>query len=261
MTAAVRKTGEFCWINMLTPQPDEAREFFGKLLGWTYAEMPGMGHLIKVDGRDIGGLFDLDGPNTPPGTPPVIGVMVKVDSADATTEKVKSLGGQAMAPFDVMENGRMAVCHDPNGANFDLWEPKQSPGTDADANHHGGPSWFETLTSDVDRAKKFYADLFGWTSETTPMGDMNYTTFKLGNSFVAGMMAITPEMGTFPPHWGVYFTVNDTDEAARQATELGAAIFVPPQDIPGIGRFCGIVSPQGVRFYAIKYAMQDPSPA
>jgi hypothetical protein len=28
---------------------------------------------------------------------------------------------------------------------------------------------------------------------------------------------------------------------------------VPPRDIPGVGRFCGIVSPQGVVFYAIKY--------
>ena len=38
---------------------------------------------IQVNGHDIGGMFDLDGPNTPPGTPPCIGVMVKVDSADA----------------------------------------------------------------------------------------------------------------------------------------------------------------------------------
>ena len=87
MATGIRKTGEFCWINMLTPQPAEAREFFGKLLGWTYFEMPGMGHGMQVDGRDIGGLFDLDGPNTPPGTPPLIGVMVKVDNADATVRE------------------------------------------------------------------------------------------------------------------------------------------------------------------------------
>ena len=88
MTTGIRKPGEFCWINMLTPQPAEARAFFGKLLGWTYVEMPGMGYRMQVDGSDIGGLFDLTSPNTPPGTPPLIGVMVKVDSADATGEKV-----------------------------------------------------------------------------------------------------------------------------------------------------------------------------
>ena len=37
-------------------------EFFAKVLGWTYFEMPGIGHGMQVDGRNIGGLFDLNGP-------------------------------------------------------------------------------------------------------------------------------------------------------------------------------------------------------
>jgi hypothetical protein len=28
---------------------------------------------------------------------------------------------------------------------------------------------------------------------------------------------------------------------------------VPPRDIPDVGRFCGLASPQGVTFYAITY--------
>ena len=58
----LRKAGEFCWINMLTPRPAEAMEFFAAVLGWTYFEMPGIGHGIQVGGRDIGGLFDLARP-------------------------------------------------------------------------------------------------------------------------------------------------------------------------------------------------------
>ena len=71
MTTGTRKAGDFCWINMLTPNPAQAREFFGKLLGWTYVEMPGMGHRIQVGSRDIGGLFDLESPQTPKGMPPL----------------------------------------------------------------------------------------------------------------------------------------------------------------------------------------------
>ena len=78
--------------------------------------------------------------------------MVKVDSADATCEKVASLGGQAKPAFDIMDQGRMAVCFDPNGAEFDVWEPRRIHGTDVDTTQHGAPSWFETLTTDVDRA-------------------------------------------------------------------------------------------------------------
>ena len=46
MTTGTRRAGDFCWINMLTPRPAEAREFFGALLGWTYGEIPGMGHSV-----------------------------------------------------------------------------------------------------------------------------------------------------------------------------------------------------------------------
>ena len=86
------------------------------------------------------------------------------------------------------------------------------------------------------------------------MPGYEYTTFKLGTAYVAGMMMIAAEQREVRPHWATYFTVRDTDETARTAVKLGAELVVPPQDIPGIGRFCSITSPQGVGFYAIKYA-------
>jgi uncharacterized protein len=254
MTTGARRAGDFCWINMLTPRPADARDFFASLLGWTYAELPGMGHAAKVAGRDIGGIFDLHGPNTPKGLPPAIGVMVKVDSADATVAKVESLGGRTKPPFDIMDQGRMAECFDPTGAEIDLWQPKKGQGTDVDTAHHGAPSWFELLTTDTGRAAAFYAGVFGWVPESMPMPGMTYTTFKLGDAYVAGMMGITPEMGTMPPNWGTYFTVTDVDASARRALELGARLMLPPRDIPAVGRFCGVVSPQGVMFYLITYA-------
>jgi predicted enzyme related to lactoylglutathione lyase len=254
MTTGIRKPGEFCWINMLTPQPDEARVFYGKMLGWTYAELPGMGHLVKVAGHDIGGIFDLHGPNTPPGLPPYIGVMVKVESADATAEKVIALGGKARPAFDITDQGRMSVCFDPNGAEFDIWEPKKGTGTDVDSSVHGAPSWFETLTTDVEAATEFYSSLFGWTPEVQKGPTFDYTTFKKDGTPVAGMMKITPAMGAMRAHWGVYFSVRDADLAFRQAGELGAKICVTMKDIPDIGRFFGMTSPQGVVLYVIEYA-------
>jgi uncharacterized protein len=253
MRTGRRHPGEFCWINILTPRPAEAQEFFGALLGWTYIEIPGMGHRVQVGGRDIGGMWDLAAPNTPPGTPPGIGVMVKVENADATVLKAIELGGKAKPAFDIMDQGRMAECFDPNGAQFDIWEPKKSHGADADSSLRGSPSWYETMTTDVARAAAFYAALFGWKGEVTPMEGFTYTSFRLGDESVAGMMVITPAMGPIPPHWAVYFTVDDVDRTAREALALGAASCVPAQDIPGVGRFCGLASPQGVVFYVITY--------
>jgi predicted enzyme related to lactoylglutathione lyase len=250
MSADARKTGDFCWINILTSQPEEAKKFFSGLLGWTYGDLGGMGSSVKVDGNDIGGLFDLNSPEIPPGTPPVIGVMVKVDDADATAAKAKTLGGRAKDALDIGDNGRMAELFDPNGAEIDLWQPKREQATIADPSHHGVPSWYETYTPDIEAGKKFYTGLFGWTAETMQMPGMEYTVFSLGEKMVAGMMVPMPGM---PHQWVTYFTVNDADETATKASELGGKVFVPPTDIPNIGRFSGITSPQGVSFFVIKY--------
>ena len=253
MTTSVRQTGDFCWINILTAQPEDAKKFFAGLFGWTYGDLGGMGSSVKVDGHDIGGLFDLNSPQTPPGTPPVIGVMVKVDNADAVAAKAKSIGGKAKEAFDIGDNGRMAEVFDPNGAEIDLWQPKGEQATIADPMQHGAPSWYETYTPDVEAGKKFYAELFGWTAQTMPMPGMEYTVFSLGDKMIAGMMAPTPQMGEMPPLWVTYFTVNDADETAKKALELGGSVCVQPTDIPSVGRFCGVVSPQGVMFMALKY--------
>ena len=250
---ATRSPGEFCWINMITPQPADARAFFGTVLGWTFFEMPGMGYGMRVGGRDIGGLFDLNGPNTPPGTPAYVGVMIKVENLESTSAHIIALGGTARPPMEIGPSGRMAVCHDPNGAEFDLWQPLTMHGTDVDASLHGAPSWFETITTDDAGATAFYTSLFGWTPQLTSMGTFSYTSFMLNGAPVAGMMPRQPDMGDMPPDWRVYFSVDDADAAAATAAAHGGTICVPPSDIPNIGRFAGIISPQGVMFYVITY--------
>lgn len=52
-----------------------------------------------------------------------------MDSADAMVEKSKAAGGHVQAgPFDAMRTGRMAICANPTGAPFAIWEGKETPG-------------------------------------------------------------------------------------------------------------------------------------
>lgn len=78
---------------------------------------------------------------------------------------------------------------------------------DVDASVEGAPSWFELMTSGPVRARSFNEALFGCVGEQMPGQAMPYTTFKLGERFVALMMALTPAMQDVPPHWATYFTV------------------------------------------------------
>ena len=65
-------------------------------------------------------------------------------------------------------------------------------------------------------------------------------------------MKIMPEMGPVPPNWLPYFTVEDCDATANKAKATGGKLFMPPTDIPNVGRFSVIQDPQGATFAIIK---------
>ena len=86
---------------------------------------------------------------------------------------------------------------------------------------------FEIPADDVERAKKFYGDLFGWTFET--MGD--YTIIQCGGEPGGGMMKrVMPEQGITN-----YIGVENLDEFAQKAQSLGATVLVPKTPVPAMG--------------------------
>jgi predicted enzyme related to lactoylglutathione lyase len=119
---------------------------------------------------------------------------------------------------------------------------------------HGAASWFELMTTDVESAKKFYRELFGWTTEEYPMEGMTDTVVKAKGEDIGGIMPIPPQAAGTPPYWGVYVTVDDVNATAKLAEKLGAKIIVPPTDIPEVGRFCLLQDRQGAVISAITYA-------
>lgn len=253
MAKGKRRFHDFNWINLMTPELERAASFYASVLGWTYGDGVPRGKLILVDGLPAGALMDLAA--CPPGLPASIGVMIKVEDADAAVARVNALGGQAGPAFDVLENGRMAMCKDPCGGVFNVWQPLSKDGAECDSHAHGAPSWFETLTTDVDAAVRFYTELFGWqTAVEQPTPGAPYTVFKHGGVPIAGAMRFDADkMGGIPPHWATYFAVDDTDGVVRLAKEHGATICLGPLDIPKVGRFALMKSPQGVPFHVLQY--------
>ena len=104
-------------------------------------------------------------------------------------------------------------------------------------------SWNELVTQDPEGSTKFYTELLGWTTETMPMPTGDYTFFNAGDRPAAGM--VKPPKEDAPPAWVSYITVEDVDATVAKAQELGAHLCIPPMDVPGKGRFAGIVDPQG----------------
>ena len=126
-------------------------------------------------------------------------------------------------------------------------QPSHAPGTFC---------WFECGTTDAAAAKKFYTELFGWTTMDVPMpGDAqgHYTLLKIGDEDIAGLYQLAgPQFEGVPSHWATYVTVEDVDQTAERAGTMGGEIVAPPMDIPGVGRFAVVKDPTGATISLFK---------
>ncbi len=239
------------WVDHGTRDLETSNKFYATLFGWEADDQgEDMGHytLMRKGGKTVAGNM----PAMSEEQPSAWVTYVSVDDADTTVDAAKKAGATVFVePMDVADIGRMAVFADPEGAAIGVWQPKTFKGAEL-ANEAGAFAWNELNTRDLPSAKAFYAGVFGWKANDLAMEGMNYTEWKLGDKAVAGMMTM-PDMvpAEVPPHWLVYFGVEDTDASVATAAGLGAATLVPPTDIPP-GRFAVLADPDGAAFAVIK---------
>jgi predicted enzyme related to lactoylglutathione lyase len=241
--------GQFCWIEAATSDLEAATAYYTTLFGWTVEDRPGgdqgIYRLCRIDGKDVTGLYEMsDEERTSRG--PGWNCYVAVDDVDATAKRAEALGGRIIvSPSDVMELGRMAVIGDPSGATVGLWQAGERIGSELE-NDPGSLTWVELQAADVSAASSFYGGLFGWEEEASeyPGGD-TYTTFKVGDSYRAGMIAIPPDAGDWSPAWLPYIETEDVDGLLARSDEIGGTTLVPARSVEGVGRFAVLRDPQG----------------
>src|SRR6185369_12292299 len=175
--------GTFCWIELGTSDNEAAKSFYTQLFGWDYVDNPmgehGVYTMLKLNGKDVGGLYKLMPEMVAQGVPPHWMSYVAVTNADEIADKAKAEGAQVMnGPFDVYTIGRMAVIQDPTGAVFSVWQAKEHKGSGV-TGQAGSLVWNELGTNDTDKAGQFYSNLFGWTRQSFP-GPFDYTVFNNG---------------------------------------------------------------------------------
>jgi uncharacterized protein len=102
---------------------------------------------------------------------------------------------------------------------------------------------FEIPSDDIDRSKKFYNELFGWTIEKLPEESlpegMEYfiisTVDDKGNKALSGGMMKRQN----PQQQGItnYVDVKSVDEYSTKVEQLGGKVMIPKKPVPGMGYF------------------------
>ena len=193
------------------------------------------------------------GPLLNEGQPPAWSWYAATRDADQVARKVEAAGGKVlMAPFDVLDAGRMAVFLDASGTPFSIWQAGTFAGAQV-VTEPGAFSWNELMTRDPEAATEFYGRVLGWAPKVNANPDMPYTEFQVDGRSVAGMMPMIGEAwpADLPDHWMIYFGVADCDASCEQVRSLGGSVSVPPTDVPGVGRFAVVADPTGAFFSVI----------
>jgi predicted enzyme related to lactoylglutathione lyase len=244
--------GTFCWVELQTTDREGAKAFYGELFGWEAEDMPagdaGTYTMLRLDGDEVCGLYEMEAERREQGIPPHWLSYVSVEDADATASRAGALGGKAFGgAFVVGDAGRMAFIQDPTGALLGAWQPRQHIGARR-VYDPGCLGWNELQSREPEAAAYFYAELFDWETETIEEnGEPVYVTIKNAGWSNGGIMPMTDQHGDAPPHWLPYFIVPSCDDAAAKVRELGGEVLTGPLDL-GAGRIAVVGDPQGAAF-------------
>jgi hypothetical protein len=239
------------WVDLTTPDLDAALQFYGGLFGWEFedaGEEAGHYHMAHLRSKRVAGL----GP-TQPGAPPLAYWTTYLTGSDveAHAKAIADAGGRVMfGPMDVMEQGRMLVAADPEGAMFGIWQPQAHTGAQL-VNEDAALTWNQVMTRDVEGAERFYGAVFGFEFESLP-GTEGYRLLKVGGNVVGGIFAMEEGVpADVPPHWLTYFQLDDVDRGFARVRELGGQVLSEPMDTQ-FGRWAAVQDPQGGTFCLIR---------
>jgi predicted enzyme related to lactoylglutathione lyase len=245
--------GTPAWVDLATTDATAARAFYAGLFGWDIQVSPdpqygGYG-IAKTGDQDAAGIGGTQSPDQPAAWSVYIGS----DDLEALAGRVTAAGGTVVAPpFDVGDQGRMAVFTDASGAFISAWQGTQMGGFQTTGANAFG--WAELNARGVDAAVPFYRDVFGWTAKDVGSPEQPYIEFQVDGHSIAGATEMSPMVpAEVPNYWLVYFAVDDVDAIHRRAVETGGAELVAPLDFPG-GRMSIVRDPQGAAFGLMRLA-------
>ncbi|MFH9423009.1 VOC family protein [Streptomyces sp. NPDC017529] len=242
--------GAPCWADVMLPDLEAGKRFYGELFGWTFSEgSPEHGGYTQAfkDGKAAAGLM----PKQDGRMPTAWNVYFATPDAARTSAEILRAGGRIVSEaMPVGDLGTMLVAADPAGAVFGVWQAGTHQGFGA-LGEPGAYVWTSLHTRDPERADPFYEQVFGFEGVTgSPAADERFLPWRLAGQGreIGGRVVIDKDApAEMPPHFTVCFLAADMSDAVQITTRLGGKVAVEPAGTPG-GPFAVLVDNQGAVF-------------
>jgi predicted enzyme related to lactoylglutathione lyase len=233
--------GVTSWVDLESPDLNDAKTLYGGLFGWSFVDAAGPASryaVAQLGGQDVAGI------GSPADGRAAWFTYIAVDDADTAATRIDAAGGHIVAgPTEIGAEGRFALCADPAGVQFRLWQAGERAGAQL-VNQPGGWNFSDLHAADPPASAAFYSQVFGWSFDDLGFATMIrqpgygdhlqatsdpdiYTRqgdFEAPPGFADAIGWLAPAGEDEEPHWHVCFTVADRDATVSAAERLGCTV-------------------------------------
>ena len=119
--------------------------------------------------------------------------------------------------------------------------------------------WADLVTPDPNAARRFYAELFGWTFTSIGSGKGAYALAHIDGAAIAGIVGRANEAGERSrSRWIPFMSVPDVSATEHAVSHAGGKALVATRTIPARGTLALFADPEGAVFGALNSTSGDP---
>jgi predicted enzyme related to lactoylglutathione lyase len=224
----IHHQGKFIWNDLLTEDVAAAKDFYGKLFGWTFEEFDHYA-VIKNNGQSIGGMLLVGEDNETIEEARWVCSLSVADVDEAASLVTEEGGTVYKGPLDMPARGRGALVSDPQGAQLLLLHATGGDPEDKEP-VIGSWLWHELWSDDTEASLDFYQKLAGYDYD----GDKtDYLILLKDEQWRAGIRYVSDLKRGM--RWVPVVRVANTEDTAERIKELGGEVLVGPRPTPSGG--------------------------
>jgi uncharacterized protein len=251
--------GKIIWADLVTPDLQQAEQFYAGLFGWSFAPVAGNSRYVvaMLDGDPVGGLLQRPVPSGQHRQPAWL-TFIAVADVDVVTRTATTHGAKVLSePKTYPKRGRQAVFADPDGAVFAVLASSSGDPEDALA-PTGGWIWSSLLVKNPDQEAKFYHSLFGYDVFDVPSEDNAKHVILSSDDYArAGLNSLPGDSMRRHPHWLNFVRVADAEAASAKAVALGGRVLVEPRMDRHGGKLAVVADPSGAPVGLMEWSEGD----
>lgn len=249
-----RLPGKFVWADLVTDDVAAAKNFYGRLFGWTFQDLGNDYVVAANDERPLCGMQQQPRPTDRPARPRWFAYL-SVPNVEKASRAVTAAGGRVLAPSRKFpKRGEQAIFADPEGAVFGV--VKSSSGDPRDFLPDPGDwIWIQLLSRDGDKAAEFYRAVGGYeVIANTASNRLSDFILSSEGYARATIRTIPRERAEVIPTWLPFVRVKSVSESVAQTGALGGKTLVEPK--PGLfeGRVAVVADPTGAAIGLLEWS-------